>query len=184
MIETKENIHPSYRYTKGKEYSLDLNEYIGEYHLRGSDAYTGPIKTSESRKLEKYHPAIQVLRYNSLKPENIIAMTYVEPTFGFVYPSDTAYTEGVFYRFFVKYLGPAESVIEIDMDQASNYGIRNGIDPNLYQLGELKWYITRNISRLKWVETENKKSAIDLNLKMRGVSNIIYSYTQFSEISI
>jgi hypothetical protein len=187
MIKTEINTFvtsKNYRYTKGKEYCLGYEEYVGEYHFRGASAYTGPIKGDDSKKLTKYHPSEQVLRYNELNPASNKILTYVEPTRGFVYPNENAYSDGSFFRFFVKRRIPPYDILEIDLDQAKSYATDGGIDPVIYQLGQLKWHITRTYSKLKFVETENKKSTIIENYKMQGLATNIYSYTEFSEISI
>jgi hypothetical protein len=174
----------TFLYTKGKEYSLDLEEYIGEYNVIGRDAYTGPTKTETSRKLVKYHPSKQVLKYNQLIPSNADVLTYVEPTVGLVYPTDENLAAGVMYRFFVKKRSDPRIVLEIDIEQASNYSKRNGIDPSLYQLGELKWKITTNINLLPTIKLENAKELVKLNRNMPGVSDIVFSFDEFSNIVI
>jgi hypothetical protein len=174
----------NYRYTKGKEYCLDLEEYIGEYHLRGFDAYTGPINLATSKKLAKYHPAVSVLRYNELHPTKTKILTYVEPTKGFVYPDENAYADGVFYRFFVKNRLNPELILEIDLDQAKLYDSENGIDPTIYQFQDLKWNITRTAGKLQYVILENIKNTTIANKKMPGLITQIFSYNEFSEIII
>ena len=174
----------NYRYTKGKEYCLDLDEYIGEYHLRGSDAWTGPIAAIDSNKLAKYHPSKPVLRYNELQPTKTKILTYVEPTKGFVYPDENAYVDGSFYRFFVKNRINPEMILEIDLDQAKLYDVENGIDPTIYQYQEVRWNITRTAGKLQYVILENIKNTTNANKKMPGLITQIFSYNEFSEIII
>lgn len=174
----------TYLYTKGKEFCLGLEEYIGEYHLNGTIPYTGPKSTPTAKRLERYHPSKQFLTYINLAPKQKSFLTYVQPTKGFVYPTEDNYNLGTMYRYFVKNRLNQEQIIEIDDVQAKHYSKDYGIDPVIYQFISVPWTITRDITKLKSVEIENTKATIRANFEMPGLSDNIYSYTEFSEIII
>lgn len=173
-----------YRYTKGKEYALDLEEYIGEYHFRGASPYSGPIPSEDSKPLAKYHPSKHVLIYNQLFPKQQILLTHTEPTKGAVYPTEDNFGAGEMFRFFVQNRLNKNIIIEIDHTQAANYGKPSGIDPTLYQLGELKWKLTKVENKLRTIGFANSKEVQKLNKEMVGIADVIFSYTEFSEIII
>jgi len=175
---------PLYIYTKGKEFALNEVEYVGEYHYRGKDAYTGPIPSIESKKLEKYHPSKDVLRYIKVHPKQKVFLTYVEPTKGLVFPTENNYITGVMKRFFVQHRLEKETIVELDYDQASSYGKEKGIDPVLYQLTSLKWMITTDSKKIDLVEFENFRVVQTANKEMPGLADVIYNYIEFSEIII
>lgn len=172
-----------YRYTKGKEYCLNLEEYIGEYHLRGSDAYSEPIPSKTSKLLARYHPSKQVLIYNQLAPLQQVFLFYTEPTKGVVYPTEDNFGSEEMYRFFVQHR-LNQNIIEIDYAQAANHGKQSGIDPVTYQLLELKWKITKNPKKLKEIGFANSKQVQKMNREMPGLADNIFSYTEFSEVII
>lgn len=172
-----------YRYTKGKEYCLDLEEYIGEYHFRGGVAYTGPVPSDASKPLFRYHPSKQVLIYNQLAPKQQLLLSYVEPTKGVVYPTPDNFSSEEMFRFFVQHR-INKNIIEIDYAQAIIHGKPSGIDPVLYQLSELKWRITNNSKKLKDIGFANAKQVQKINREMIGLADSIFSYTEFSEVII
>lgn len=173
-----------FKYTKGKEFALDTEEYIGEYHYQGKDAYTGPKPSKSAEKLSKYHPAKQVLIYNKLMPKKKSILTYAPPTKGLIYPSDDELQAGEMMRFFVQNRLDKNEIIEIDHDQAKHYSKDYGIDPVLYQYLELPWKITKNEKQLKAVGFENAKQVLKANKEMIGIANSIFSYIEFSEVII
>lgn len=175
---------PLYNYTKGKEFVLDETEYVGEYHYKGNDAYTGPKPSIDSKKLEMYHPSIDVLRYIKIHPKQKVFLTYVEPTRGLIFPTENNYVTGIMQRFFVQHRLQKENIVELDFEQASVYSKEKGIDPVLYQLVSLKWAVTRNPKKIDLIKLENFKFVLEANKQMPGLSDVIYNYIEFSEIII
>jgi hypothetical protein len=173
-----------YKYTKGKEFALDGEEYIGEYHYQGKTPYTGPEPLNGAKKLERYHPSKDVLLYIKIAPKQKSFLTYVEPTKGLVYPTENNYNSRSMYRFFVQNRLEKEFIVEIDTDQVSHYSKDNGINPVKYQLLELKWMITRNPKELDKIAFENYKTVREANKEMPGIADYIFSYNEFSEIII
>lgn len=173
------------RYTKGKEYILGLDEYVGEYHLRGRVPWTEPEPSLTSRKLEPYTPFLEVRRYNIIRPDEKKITTYLEPYHMIPIPTKSNYDVGNITRYFVRdrFVDYA-LIIEIDSDQVSRYGKANGIDDVKYQLESLFWYISKNEKTINRISLLNSSNLISLNRKMPGIVDFVPNLFEFSELSV
>jgi hypothetical protein len=175
----------TYLYTKGKEFILDLDEYVGEYHIIGGIAFTGPYGTIESKQLTKYNPDKSVLLYNRVKPREIKVDKLRNPDNDAIYPTAAQYQNGVFVRYFIKSKDYRDPVIyEINSDEAKKFGTAHGIDHIKNQMLNINWAITKNEDKLEEVIFANKKTLIQANKDMPGLNSFITSYYEYSEIII
>lgn len=173
------------RYTKGKEYILGLEEYIGEYHLRGKVPWTESEPSITSKKLETYTPFIEVRRYNIVKPDEKKITTYLEPYHMAPIPNKANYDVGNITRYFVRDRFVEYSlIIEIDTEQVNRYGKLNGIDDVKYQLEPLFWYISLNEKNVNRISLLNSSNLIILNRKMPGIVDFVPNLFEFSELSV
>lgn len=180
-----------YLYTKGKEFSLNGVEYIGEYHLEGKLAKTGPIKAATSLVLRKYYPNQMLYEYDRCR--NFPERPRVEPNQIVWTPIDTSYRTGFATRYFVERIGNFEGYpIEIDSEQAELYGKDNGIDEGAYILVKIQWKLTgseRNIVKNGEVYVEgifeyNQKQVIQATRQIPNLPAAIRSYTEFARITL
>lgn len=168
-------------YTKGKEFTVGLTEYIGYYHLNGKTPFSGPIHNGFSKKLEAYNSSPGILIYNQLKPENKILSTFIEPYATPVSPTDAQYNSGMFTRYFLAKRNTFLNIIyEVNSDMVAKYGKEKGIDNNLYQLTKMQWAITKNSKLKLQVQADNAINLRIANNDMRGLSNIITSLYEYS----
>ncbi len=133
----------TYLYTKGLEYSLDGNNYIGEYHLMNNEPYTQPTHTRTSQKLTKYYPDEELYLYDKLKKFNNLVTNYTEPKPYIVRSELLDYKAGYLLRYFVeKAFGSDRYPMEIDTLQAQKYNKPNNINGGLYNLATITWKLT------------------------------------------
>ena len=173
------------RYTKGKEYILGLDEYIGEYHFRGRDAWSGSEPSITSKKLELYSSFLEVRRYNIIKPDSRKIDTFREPYHIIPVPTESNYNIGNITRYFVKnrYVD-YPLIIEIDSNQINTYGKLNGIDDVKYQLESLFWYISLTEKTVNRISLLNSTNLITLNRKMPGIIEFIPNLFEFSALEV
>lgn len=180
-----------YLYTKGYEFSLDGNNYIGEYHKRGSKAYTGPIRSNSSRPLTKYYS--DPLLYDYDRSRGFEERIRIEPNQIVWAPLETNYKTGFATRYFVERTGNYESYpIEIDAEQKSAFGTEGGIDEGLYALAVVEWKLTgpeRNIYKNNQLYIEgifefNQRQVILNTLIIPNLEYAIKSYTEYARITL
>lgn len=175
----------NYLYTKGREYSLGLYEYVGDYHISNGEPYTGPFPSKSSKLLKSWSPYFDVLVYRLIRPEQEKLMRFIEPTYLPEIPGPNNYNVGNFSRYFVKNRFEEDNIIiEIDQNQASRYGKKNGIDDNKYQLGELVWYISKNEITIDRIVLLNTTSIFTLEKNMPGVYQYLLNPFEYSYIVI
>jgi len=179
----RNNDKNNYLYTKGKQFILGFNEYVGEYHISGDQVYTGPIHTAESLLLKKYQVNKSVIQYDILNKDSDKIHSYVVPTDEYIQPSDQQYKEGQFERYFLRKLNePGSTIYEINMEEAGKLGNKNGIDDGIYGLLKITWYITKNPANKDEIELKNKRTILFEDKNFPGLKEQIYNYLEFSEI--
>jgi len=181
----------TYLYTKGFEYSLDGNNYIGEYHIQGSSVKTGPVPSPESIVLRKYYSDPLVYQYD--KARGFPKRPRIEPNQIVWSPIETNYKTGFATRYFVERIAKFESYpIEIDDEQASAYGKDDGIDEGLDSLLKLTWKLTgseRNIYRNNELYAEgifeyNQRQVILGTRVIPNIESAIKNYTEYARITL
>lgn len=181
IIPTYDQAH----YTKGKEYSLDLKEYIGEYHFRGIEPWTEPLPSVTSRKLSAYSDSFGVMEYDMIRADQTILKKYADPYTMFPTPTEKDYDLGTIVRYFVKDRTiNVPVIIEIDSVQASKYGAVLGIDPVKYQLGSLIWAISAKEITIDKISLVNTKSLYIFNKTMPGIIDYLPNTFELSFIVV
>lgn len=180
-----------YLYTKGFEYSLDGENYIGEYHIDGSSVYTEPEKSPTRKLLRKYYSDPLVYAYDRCR--GFPKRERIQPNQIVWAPIETNYKTGYAIRYFVERAGKYEGYpIEIDSEQKSSYGKDGGIDEGVYTLASVTWKLTgpeRSVYRngelyIEGVFEHNQRQVI-LNTKI--IPNLEYaikSYTEFARFTL
>ena len=169
-----------YLYTTGSEWMLesDYTEYFGFYHTYTSgDAFTlGSYDATLSKKLVPYEDMTATeLMYSKLKPEqqtryktNIISYTPV--------PTADEVRKGFLIRYFVQKHNET-SITEVNTQQFRDI-IQRIIDPNMYRMASLIWYITGPLtsSVTNGVQT--------LSVQQRNLQQIEFAKQQIPNIHI
>lgn len=180
----------TYLYTKGKEFVISVEsrgkvmrfeEYIGEYHYSQNKPWTGPVHTRESKLLRPYDMDKSIIYYDYTAPKQQKIKEYIEPYDTKISPKEAHYDTGLFIRYFVKRANETRNIVyEINEETAKLYGKPGGIDPNLYVLTKMNWYITKDPSRRQSVLLENSKSLKKANMEMRGIIDHVINLYEFS----
>ena len=196
------SVTKTHLYTKGREYSIDGVEYIGEYYLQDEQAYTGPQPLKLEENLNKrdfdiinnsnkviLDPksatiGIPLIKYYSDQNNYIydryskyaLQHNYTNPKQITYKPKDSAYEVGEDTRYFIQKVGnPDNFVIEIDNYQWERIGSINGIDNGLYMSISVLWKLIGTYSYI----AEYNESV--LRRAQKQVPNILYAIRSFTE---
>jgi len=130
----------NYLYTKGFEYSLDGENYIGEYHLVNNKPFVGPIPKEGSLELTRYYEDQSTYTYDKIKAFKDLIRYYKEPIPKIIRPTQLDYTNGYITRFFFeKAFNVDKYPIEVDSQQYTQYNTRVGVNGGLYIKAEMYW---------------------------------------------
>lgn len=172
----------TYLYTKGGELSLDGKNYIGEYHLDGTIAKTGPIQTDDSKVLHRNYPNPDHYTYEKLFKFRVPVMDFVDPVPYLYTPTQQAYSVGFDSRFFVEKIDDDGSyAIEINQIQFTNLGKKYGIDNGLYASGEVNWQLT---GRRDEIISHNEKELSKLTPKLPTILYTVKNYLEYARITL
>lgn len=175
-----------YLYTKGYEYSLDGENYVGEYHIIGETAYTGPEQSTSSKQLRRYYTNKDLYAYD--KARNFQTRVRVEPDQHVFTPNESDYLAGFVNRYFVERVGKFEGYpLEIEKRQASGYGKIGGIDEGAYNLVSVKWllvgvrnsYVLPNGVRVEGVYDHNYREILLATKIIPNLQEAIKNYLEF-----
>lgn len=181
----------TYLYTKGGEYSLDGKEYIGEYHLVGTEARTGPVPDKKASTLRKFYTDPILYEYD--KARDFKTRNVIEPNQSVVFPKETDYQIGYLKRYFVERSAGYDGYpIEIDRIQASTYGKEGGLDGASYNLAIINWKLTgieRSIYKdgmvlIKGIFEYNQEEVYKATRIIPTLPSAIKDYLQFARISL
>tara|TARA_B100001778_G_scaffold275557_1_gene238614 strand:- start:721 stop:1377 length:657 start_codon:yes stop_codon:yes gene_type:complete len=147
---TPEFIKRVNQYTKGLQFMLEGEEYIGYYNMTAVGPYTGRVYSpATSEKLQIFREASSPLavEYLALIEEtgHISDFSHEDPVYGVqmpVYPDD--YKIGWFYRYFIKQRNNNTArVIEISKSEFEDIpGIGAGLNSSFYQGIQVRWKLT------------------------------------------
>ncbi len=132
------------RYTKGFEYSLDGENYVGEYHIIDGQAFTGPplVNKQIRRSLTKYYSSQNNYQYDKIAKFNRVQSTYIPPQHIKPVPNAGDYRLGYITRYLLQDIRNKQSVpIEVGQTGLDRYGKSRGYDSGLYDLITLKWLL-------------------------------------------
>lgn len=177
-------------YTKGFEYSLDGNNYIGEYHLLNQEPYTEPTHTANSQKLTKYYEDVDAYTYDKLKAFKNLITDYTEPRPYILRSQQLDYDAGYVTRYFVeKAFGSGRYPIEIDYLQYQSYNKPKNINGGLYNLVGLNWKLTgplNNVYNKNGVILElgiYEHNALQVEYASKTIPNISYIIKNYIEFA-
>jgi hypothetical protein len=172
--------------TDGSEFLLDGKPYVGFYNLFDGVLYTG--RSYDSEQSELLQPISEnVKEYNLVKQGKIgNSPTPVE-----VKPKSSDYSNGWFYRYFVKRKNNENApIIEVDEKQYSQY-IQSDDTVNypLYKTVKLRWKITgprydvieNGKIKESGVEDTNKRTVLSAEKNMSGIRFRLNHLTQYYE---
>lgn len=167
----------NYLYTKGGEFSLEGVDYVGEYHIEGAIAKTGPVPTNESKVLRRPYNDPNVYAYDRIVNFKTPILYYQEPKPIILNISNVDYSRGFIYRYFTENTTIKPYTVEIDKVQYDQIGKPGGIDPNTYASAIVKWKLT---GTLEEIEQENTKQIVEA---LKSTKNILYSIRSYTEYS-
>lgn len=98
------NKEQNHLYTKGKQFSINGIEYIGEYHLVNKKPFTGPESSDFSEPLTVYYSNHDHYSYDSLiiGTNKTFVKVFGQPIPFIPNPTSSDYDIGIIERFFVK----------------------------------------------------------------------------------
>lgn len=171
----------TYLYTKGKEFMLGLNEYIGEYHIQQGSAWTGPISTVDSLPLSIYVSNKNIIIYENISNSDIRKKSFLEPYYSFDTPTKNEYKNGSMIRYFVRRRNdPDNSIMEISSKLGKVYGKPGGIDNILYEIVRITWRITNDFNDIGSVMVDNIREILKAKKQMPGVDEYFTSPFEYS----
>jgi hypothetical protein len=177
------------KYTKGGEYSLEGDNYVGIYHISNDGVFTGEPNLLNKKALTKYYKSKDVYLYDKSFDFKKIESTYKTPTLVKIQPTENDYTYGYFKRYFIVDTTNLDMIpFAIDETQASQYGREGGIDAGKYTLVEILWKLTGSLrntsvggSILQGIYDHNKS---EIDKIAQTYPNIVYSVTSYVEFAI
>lgn len=172
----------TYLYTKGKEYSLNGIEYIGEYHLDGTVAKVGPILDPEAPALQRYYANKDHYIYDKQYNFNSKVLQFISPVYYSYAPAEQAYLIGYDLRYFVEKINDDESyAIEIDEKQFRNINKKGGIDGGIYAVSTVQWQLT---GYQKDIAANNELSLRQASVITPSVEYAVKNYTEFARFTL
>jgi hypothetical protein len=173
------------QYTFGKEWMTeDSIEYIGLYHkYTTGELYTRPVwDSSLSKKLVTYTD-VTTTKYKYDKLKQTTPKMYASVQSYQISPSAEDYKIGYINRYFAKKRNE-NLIVEVSEQQYQLWG-SNGIDNVLYDMIQIKWYISGNVDdnistiTIDGVTTKNKQVVRTAEKTMPGITAVLKNYTQF-----
>lgn len=180
-----------YLYTKGFEFSLDGENYIGEYHISGVVVATGPVPSSRSKRLTKYYSNPDLYAYDKARRFKI--RYRIQPNQIVFTPTESDYATGYAIRYFVERSKNFKSYpLEIDKQQAQAYGKTGGIDEIVYTLVSFKWKLTgfertttiNSKTIVEGIYEHNVREVVLASKKIPNLIEAIKNYTEFARITL
>lgn len=165
-----------YLYTKGGEYTLDGFNYVGEYHLDGSQAKTGPTVDTKSKILQRYYSNKDHFIYDKVFDFDVRVLSYKNPIYFRYIPKEQVYSTGIDTRYFVEKINDDNSyAIEIDVNQFRSINTKGGIDGSIYTSVSIQWKLTGSQTDIYNFNEQQLLKASSV------VPSIVYSVTSFTE---
>ena len=179
-----------YLYTKGREFSLEGKNYIGEYHLVDGKPGTGPVPDNQSKPLTKFYSDQQVYRYDYIKQFKNLVTEFIEPKPIIIKPTELDYDSSYVDRFFVeKSMAVEKYPTEIDNKQYQKYNTVENINGGLYLLVVLRWKLTgplrdRRDAKGNLIERGiYEHNALEVEKGARQIPNISYIIKNYIEFA-
>ncbi len=171
-----------YKYTKGGQFSLDGEEYIGEYHFLGKTAKTGPLPLPESRVLQRLYRAQDHYVYDRNFNFNVGVLKFIDPRPYLYAPTEAAFAVGIDTRYFVEKIEDSESyAIEIDQAQYDAIGKPGGIDSAIYTYAFVIWKLT---GRRQDIIDHNDTQLFRASRTVPSVNYAVRNFLEFARITL
>lgn len=171
----------TYLYTKGKEYMLGLEEYIGEYHIQQNSPWTGPVASADSLPLSTYVEDKNVVIYDLITGTDARNKSYLVPYDSFDTPNKNQYTTGIMNRYFMRRRNdPYKTIMEVSAELGRLYNKPNGVNSVLYEMVEVRWSITNNPEDAEKVIRNNIFEIQKANEIFPGISQYFTSAFEYS----
>jgi len=180
----------TYLYTKGGEFSLQGENYVGEYHFLDKKPYTEPTHSNTSQQLTKFYTDKRLYIYDHLKDFKNLIDEYKEPIPIRIRVELLDYSAGYVQRHFVeKAFGSDRYPIEIDFVQAQNYNKPKSINGGLYNLATINWKLTgplnnryddRGMLLEKGIQEHNALEVERISPKITNISYVIKNFIEFA----
>ena len=168
-----------YLYTKGGAFSLDGQNYVGEYHYDSGIAKTGPTITyapniDTSKVLQRVYNNADHYAYDKIKNFNIPTLQFVNPRPIIYKPSNLGKLAGFEIRYFVQKRNIIDSfAVEIDIVQYTAAGKKGGIDLGLYAITTLYWKLDGTKNDI------TRHNEIEVFKGSQQLSNIAYAVKNY-----
>lgn len=177
-------------YTKGKEYSLNGNDYIGEYHFRSGKAFAGPFGTNTPKPLSAYYPDSMNYTYDNLFNFAKLESALKQPTrLTAVVPTESDYKVGSYQRYFMQSLiDSAKIPVELTKTEFQTAGKPNGLDNRVNAAFSFVWVLTGPLRSYKdnngyvvdGLYEKNEKTLLQI---AQTYPNIIYTVKNYVEFA-
>jgi len=192
---TPKFIKKEFQYSKGNEYMLGGEPYIGYYNITAKGPYTEKIFTDKSKRL---FPIEFVLNEESQKytelAENrglVTDLEFDDPSYYKPEITEEDLKRGYVVRYFIKQRNDiAGRIQEIDKDQFDLLADQSaGLNPNYYKSVQLKWKITgprediikNGIIQTPGVIGTNNRTILEKDKLMKGLyDRLVIKLDQFS----
>jgi hypothetical protein len=179
-------------YTKGFEYSLNGKNYVGEYYDVNGVQYVGRPTSPVKQQLRRYYENNDLYVFDKLANFSRSISTYKQPKFVVIEPKPQDYSIGYINRYLVQYVLDLTQVpIEIGDKARGSYGQSLGIDPNLYDLVEVKWQLTGPLNDITvptgivpGIIESNQRTVLKLSQKYPSIIYAFRNYFEFANITI
>ena len=168
-----------YLYTKGNEFSLNGQNYIGEYHYENMTPTTEP-KLGNGIILRKVYTNPNHYTYDKIFEFDILVSGFISPKPYMPIIANQTYTTGYVTRYFVEKINNSQSYpIEIDLSQFKKFGKKGGIDNGLYNVASVSWKLT---GLLNDVITHNRQEIYFASDKVPKIAYGVRNYTEYARI--
>jgi len=170
-----------YLYTKGGQFSLNGEEYVGEYHYAGLTPKTGPIQSKDSVVLQRLYRNPDHYVYDKQFNFDVGVLSFADPIPFLYVPTEQVYEAGFDTRYFVEKIEDALSyAIEIDEQQYVNIGTRGGIDSGLYTFTEIRWKLT---GKSQDIINHNEDQIFKASTIVPSIAYAVRNYLEFARIT-
>jgi len=170
-----------YLHTKGGEFSLNGENYVGEYHRVGDQIQTGPTPSKSAQTLRRLYTHGDHFVYDGLFQFEVRALTFKDPVPYVLVPAEVDYVRGFRQRYFVQKRHTLDAYpIEIDLPQYERLGRQDGIDNGLYAYCSVEW---RLVGTRDSIEQFNRLQLLQGSKVVVGLPYAVRSLSEFGRFT-
>ena len=186
-------------YTRGNEYMIDGEPYVGYYNMTATGPYTGRVYdsgTSRELYILKSVPTINARTYLQLATDkgHTTDIDFDDPVQASVFPNQDDIDRGYMLRYFIQQRNDKSARIrEIDGKQHKNLlDPSAGINSSFYKGIVLKWKITgprndimnRGTISVPGIEDSNRRTIQRKEFEMKGIQRFLFNKSlEFSQFA-